>query len=555
MFYMKKSHLTILMMLCWVLLLVPMSVSAQAGPGDQDGDGIPDSTDLCPTRPGPTVTMGCGDTDGDTLRDDVDLCPDNFGTVQSGGCPDSDGDGILDNADACPTQGGPDTNRGCPTDQSSNTVPENSTNPVRPVVGGDCTVATFLTAAVNVREYPAPDAPVLGTLDPSALYPVFGMHMIGDAVWYLVEGGWVSGVAVVLGGDCGGMVGVHYVPDYGRLPAEFATEESLARYCIPIIGDYKICWGKGPILSNTPDQGSTAGWQKLCKGIKGWIACTAIPEIAYAIWDWWNEDEGAEFDPTTNPDRLIFDDPTPDPDGENAGKSKVCKGIKGKIICFLVEEIVSAIWDWWNEDESTEAQVDPRLIDPRFTTVFVPANGNSTGDQSTNDGSAYPLCEDLMNRVIVQHTTSDGSSPVQSEIIGDYLVTYLVLNPAIPLPEPEPCVKWVDAPIDAGKVQLQDFHLVSGYRVQYDSWPPAGWHTDILGGNSTVPMVALLLPAVQSAREAPRPAHHTPYDGAWIIDFLGNSTVDEDGGVFFGFVVPDGELEAGYLKLGDIKGE
>ncbi|HRF98136.1 MAG TPA: hypothetical protein PLZ51_23175, partial [Aggregatilineales bacterium] len=78
---------------------------------------------------------------------------------------DTDGDGILDNSDACPTQGGPDTNRGCPTDQSSNTVPENTTNPVRPVAGGDCTVATFLTAAVNIREYPSADAPVLGTLD------------------------------------------------------------------------------------------------------------------------------------------------------------------------------------------------------------------------------------------------------------------------------------------------------------------------------------------------------------------------------------------------------
>ncbi|HRF98137.1 MAG TPA: hypothetical protein PLZ51_23180, partial [Aggregatilineales bacterium] len=273
------------------------------------------------------------------------------------------------------------------------------------------------------------------------------------------------------------------VPDYGRLPAEFATEESLSRYCVKI-WDVEVCWGKGPVLSNTPEQGTTA---------------------------------------------------------------KICKGIKGKIICFLVEELVSAIWDWWNEDESTEAQVDPRVFDPRFTTVFVPANGNSTGDQSTNDGNDYPFCEDLMNRVIEQHTTSDGSSPVQSEIVGDYLVTYLVLNPEIPLPEPEPCVKWVDAAVP---YELEDV-LISGYRVQYDSWPPAGWHTDILGGNSTVPMMALLLPAVQKVREA---AHRTPYDGALVIDFLGNSTVDEDGGVFFGFVVPEGGLEAAYMKYEGIKG-
>jgi hypothetical protein len=521
----KFSTLLILMLLFFGLSMVSAQVP---GPGDQDGDGVSDSVDQCPTRPGPTVTMGCGDTDGDTLRDDVDLCPDNFGTVQSGGCPDTDGDGILDNSDACPTQGGPDTNRGCPTDQlPENTVPENTTNPVRPVVGGDCTVATFLTAAVNIREYPSADAPVLGTLDPSALYPVFGMHMIGNAVWYLVEGGWVSGVAVVLGGDCGGMTSVHYVPDYGRILPENVSEEGLRRYCIKIF-DVEVCWGKGPVLSNTPQQGETAGWNKVCKGIKGKIVCFLVEEVVFAIWDWWNEDEGANFDPTTNPDRLIFDDPTPDPDGENAGKSKVCKGIKGKIICFLVEQLVDAFIDWWNEDESTEAQVDPRLIDPRFTTVFVPANGNSTGDQSTNDGNEYPFCEDLMNRVIEQHVPTDGSNPVKTEIIGDYLVTYLVLNPEIPLPEPEPCVKLVDA---AMEYKLENV-IVSSYRVQYDSWPPHGWNTDILGGNSTVPLMGLLLPAVQKVREA---AHRTPYDGALLIDFLGNSTVDEDGGVFFGF--------------------
>jgi len=525
---MKNSRFTLFMMLCWVFLLTPILVSAQvAGPGDRDGDTVPDN---------------------------VDLCPDSFGTVQSGGCPDSDGDGVLDNADACPTQGGPDSNRGCPVDQpAENPVPENTTNPVRPVAGGACTVASFLTAAVNIREYPAPDAPVLGTLDPSVLYPVSGMHMVGDAVWYLVEGGWVSGVAVVLGGDCGGMASVHYVPDYAVLLGGSITEESLRRYCIRILGEL-VCWGKGgPVLSNAPQQGETAGWTKVCKGIKGKIVCFLVEEIVFAIWDWWNEDDGANFDPTTNPDILVFDDPIPDPDGENAGASKACKGIKGKIICFLVEELIDAFIDWWNEDEATEAQVDPRVFDPRITTVFVPANGNSTGDQSTSDGNDYPFCEDLMNEVIEQHVPADGSNPVQTEIIGDYLVTYLVLNPEVPLPEPQPCVKWVDA---AMTYELQNV-LISGYRVQYDSWPPNGWQTDILGGNSTVPMMALLLPAVQKVREA---AYRTPYDGALLIDFLGNSTVDEDGGVFFGLFGDfdgDGSLAAidYFLELDGIKGE
>ncbi|MDX2079034.1 MAG: thrombospondin type 3 repeat-containing protein [bacterium] len=236
---MKKSHLTILMMLCWVLLLVPMSVSAQAGPGDQDGDGVSDSVDACPTVAGLTVYMGCPDTDGDSIPDNVDACPtqagvaafagcldsdgdsipDNVdscptqvGVATFAGCPDSDGDGTSDNLDGCPTVGGPDSNRGCPVDQQppppDTTIPSDSssTNPIRPVPGGACQLATFLTAAVNIREYPAPDAPVVGTLDPAVLYNVYGVVLVGTESWYAVDGGWVSSIAVVLGGDCGGLV-------------------------------------------------------------------------------------------------------------------------------------------------------------------------------------------------------------------------------------------------------------------------------------------------------------------------------------------------------------
>ncbi|MCL4256549.1 MAG: hypothetical protein KJ043_22525, partial [Anaerolineae bacterium] len=198
-----------------------------------------------------------------------------------------------------------------------------------------------------------------------------------------------------------------------------------------------------------------------------------------------------------------------------------CKGIKGKIICFVVEEIISWFVDWWNEDdtESQEAVVDLHKL---TSTIFIPARSENMGDPRTAVGSDYPWCDDILKDIIIQHTTDDGTSPIQSEVIGDYLVTYLVVNPDIPLPQQQPCKKWLDGASDDGNMD--------GYLVEYDSWPPNGWNTDILGGNSTVPVMALLLPAVQKVREA---AFVTPFDGALVIDFLGNSTVDENGGVFF----------------------
>lgn len=75
--------------------------------GDSDGDGIPNSQDLCPdTQSGMKVDRnGCADADGDGVPDSADRCP---GTpegisVDEEGCPpDSDGDGVADYNDECP---------------------------------------------------------------------------------------------------------------------------------------------------------------------------------------------------------------------------------------------------------------------------------------------------------------------------------------------------------------------------------------------------------------------------------------------------------------------
>jgi outer membrane protein OmpA-like peptidoglycan-associated protein len=91
---------------------------------DRDGDGIPDNVDRCPGQPGPKTTGGCPQTrvasgpdrDRDGTPDGVDKCPGVAGPRSNNGCPmpDSDGDGLADNVDLCPRRAGPATNRGCP---------------------------------------------------------------------------------------------------------------------------------------------------------------------------------------------------------------------------------------------------------------------------------------------------------------------------------------------------------------------------------------------------------------------------------------------------------
>jgi len=85
---------------------------------DQDGDGILDKDDECPTVAGPVENKGCpwGDKDNDGILDKDDKCPDVAGPAANNGCPweDKDKDGVLDKDDKCPTVAGPKENAGCP---------------------------------------------------------------------------------------------------------------------------------------------------------------------------------------------------------------------------------------------------------------------------------------------------------------------------------------------------------------------------------------------------------------------------------------------------------
>ncbi len=84
--------------------------------GDQDGDGVLNSKDKCPTVAedcdGDQDEDGCPefDKDGDGISDEADKCPldpeDKDGFEDADGCPDLDNDldGILDTKDKCPNQ-------------------------------------------------------------------------------------------------------------------------------------------------------------------------------------------------------------------------------------------------------------------------------------------------------------------------------------------------------------------------------------------------------------------------------------------------------------------
>ncbi|MCV0412095.1 thrombospondin type 3 repeat-containing protein, partial [Nitrosarchaeum sp.] len=116
------NNYTILFGFILLILLSPDSIFAQSL--DTDGDGIPDSSDSCPTDPetinGFEDSDGCPDvvpptdTDGDGIPDSSDSCPTQDETINgfedSDGCPDvvpptdTDGDGIPDSSDSCPTQ-------------------------------------------------------------------------------------------------------------------------------------------------------------------------------------------------------------------------------------------------------------------------------------------------------------------------------------------------------------------------------------------------------------------------------------------------------------------
>jgi OOP family OmpA-OmpF porin len=92
--------------------------AAQCPDLDDDGDGIKNKDDACPTVAGIPEEKGCPakDTDGDGIFDHQDRCPTQAGPKENGGCPDPDrdGDGVVDRLDKCPDVAGTAEFEGCP---------------------------------------------------------------------------------------------------------------------------------------------------------------------------------------------------------------------------------------------------------------------------------------------------------------------------------------------------------------------------------------------------------------------------------------------------------
>jgi hypothetical protein len=106
--------------------------AANAGSYDLFACGVPAGEPTCaPSRPGEYDGTTAGDRDGDGLPDSEDLCPDIFDAIRPldlGAVADADRDGIGDACDACPLDVGPVCSVPTPGDRDGDTIGDGSDN-------------------------------------------------------------------------------------------------------------------------------------------------------------------------------------------------------------------------------------------------------------------------------------------------------------------------------------------------------------------------------------------------------------------------------------------
>jgi imidazolonepropionase-like amidohydrolase len=191
---------------------------------DQDGDGIPDELDNCPSVFNPVFGVPFPlwedqpDTDLDGFGDVCDPCPFNEGDVCEGPDPDdSDGDGVSNDADNCPLDANPDQ--------------ADADNDGKGDACDDCPVANPGNQAcpATVEQIQDPSDP--GHLPPGATVLVSGLTVTAirpDAAAFAAETGTgqpYTGIFVFTGGNPNGLVIGDIVDVQGTIEEYFDLTE------------------------------------------------------------------------------------------------------------------------------------------------------------------------------------------------------------------------------------------------------------------------------------------------------------------------------------------
>lgn len=166
---------------------------------------------------------------------------------------DFDGDGSPDETDQCVEQSGPDWNNGCPTDLTAPPVTD-SPDPTAPAapqditmpLEGPCVITPNDIEKVNVREEASPVAAVVDTIAPGQSYEVLETIENDSGVWHhlLLPSGWVSGIAVKVGGDCSVVFdpdGLMSTNSFVSEPEEEPTAAKQKKSCADLPGGGQIC--------------------------------------------------------------------------------------------------------------------------------------------------------------------------------------------------------------------------------------------------------------------------------------------------------------------------
>lgn len=166
-----------------IIIAPPAATPTPAPARDSDGDGLPDSSDLCPTAPGPRENGGCPVTFVTPVPSQTPVPPVNNPPVND------------------PPAGDPNPSQppssDAPVEPPAPVVPPSADQPVvapppafvPPALPTDgCYVTPEGPFVVNVREAAGMDAAIIGELYPGAIYVSNGYVLNGADAWFMLQG-------------------------------------------------------------------------------------------------------------------------------------------------------------------------------------------------------------------------------------------------------------------------------------------------------------------------------------------------------------------------------